>query len=241
MLANCASLFDRKNDFERGLNAYQNSQFRTAARYFSAYHAEHLDSDSTLYFLFDCYKRLDEPANQIMTLEKLAVRSVKDLNIYLNLSFLYRESGRHASLYRMLLNIPQSMSSAIDQRLALNRRFLAELICGATDQRIETDPLVLCISRNYLPLFPDGQLYEDDTLTVANLIVLLDRLVEPLYPQSIFPMKNISTRSYLYLPYMRLVDLGVMDFDPNLTPDENASVLAAARALNVLVAGGHLD
>ena len=241
LLAGCASLFDRKNDFERGLNAYHNNQFRTAANYFNAYHSEHPDSDSTLYYLYDCYKRLDEQAQQINTLEKLADRRVNDLNIYLNLLYLYQKFGRYVPQYRMLLNIPQSVSSALDQRIVLSRRLLAELICGAIDARIETDALVFCISKNYLPLFPDGRLYEDDTLTVANLIVLLDRLVEPLYPRNIFPMKNVSTRSYLYLPYMRLVDLGVMDFSPYLSPDEKASVLATVRALKVLVAGGHID
>lgn len=241
LLASCASLFDRKNDFERGLNAYHNNQFRTAARYFNAYHEGHPDSDSTLYYLYDCYKKLDDPVQQMTTLEKLADRRVNDLNIYLNLFSLYQKFGRYVSQYRMLLNIPQSVSSAMDQRIILSRRLLAELICGATEQRIETDPMVFCISKNYLPLFPDGQLYENDTLTIANLIVLLDRLIEPLYPHNIMPMKNISTRSYLYLPYMRLVDLGVMGFSPYLSPDEKASVLAAVRALKVLVTGDHLD
>jgi tetratricopeptide (TPR) repeat protein len=241
LFASCASLFDRKTDLERGLIAYKNGQFREAANYFNAYHKDHPYSDSTLYYLFNCYSKLDEPENQMLTLEKLAGRGVNDLNIYLNLIFLYRKHAKYDRLYAVLLKSPQSLAVDMDNRVALTRRFLAELISGASRQKLKTDPMVFCISRDYLPLFPDGKTYEEDTLTIANLIVLLDRLVDPLYPRNLYPMKKVSTKSYLYLPYMRLVELGAMDFDPYLEPDHAASVLAATKALDLLVTKGYLD
>ncbi|UCG30746.1 MAG: hypothetical protein JSV53_02395 [candidate division WOR-3 bacterium] len=241
LFSSCASLLDRKSDFERGLISYNNLQFREAAGYFAAYHKEHPDSDSTLYYLYNCYSKLNEPENQIMTLEKLAGRSVNDPNIYLNLTFLYRKHERYGRMYNMLSNIPKSVSNDMNRHLILTRRLLAELICGTSTRKIKTDPMVYCITRKYLPLFPDGNLYEEDTLTVANLIVLFDRLIEPEYPLNLYPMKNISTRSYLYLPYMRLVEIGAMELDPYLMPGQNANFLFAIKALNVLATKGYLD
>ena len=241
LLASCASLLDRKTDFERGLTAYRNGQFREAAKYFDSHHREHPQADSALYYLFNCYSKLDEADNQIRTLESLANRGVEDPNVYLNLIFLCRKHANYDRLCSALLSMPQSIAGDIDTRLVLTRRFLAEIISGASRQRMKTDPMVFCISRDYLPLFPDGKTYEEDTLVMAHLIVLLDRLVDPLYPRNLSPMRNISTRSYLYLPYMRLVEIGALELDPYLDPDRRASVLVAARALETLVNRGYLD
>jgi tetratricopeptide (TPR) repeat protein len=241
LFASCASLFDRKTEFERGVVSYENGKFREAANHFSAYHKEHPHSDSTLYYLFNCYGKLDEPENQIQVLEKLAGRGADDLNVYLNLTYLCRKHARYDQLYTVLLEIPRALAEDIDKRLILTRRFLAELISGASGQKLRTDPMVFCISKDYLPLFPDGKTYEEDTLSTANLIVLLNRLVDPFYPRNFYPMKKVSTRSYLYLPYMRLVEIGAMDLDPYLEPDRTASVLATTRALDVLISRGYLD
>lgn len=241
LLASCASLFDRKTDFERGLTAYRNGQFREAANYFDSYQKEHPQSDSALYYLFNCYSKLDDPDNQILTLDILVNRGIKDLNVYLNMVVLCRKHANYDRLYATLLRVPQPLANDLDTRLILTRRFLAELISGASRLKLKTDPMVFCVSRDYLPLFPDGKVYEEDTLTSANLIVLLDRFIDPLYPRNLFPMKHISTKSYLYLPYMRLVSIGVMDLDPYLEPGRRASALAAAKALDILAMNGYLD
>ena len=241
VLISCTSFFNRKNDFQRGLISYQNGQFQEAANHFSAYHSQHPDSDSTLYYLFNCYGRLDQPDNQILVLEKLTSRGVEDLNVYLNLVHLCRKHAKYDRLYTTLLRIPRVLAEDVDKRIVLTRRFLAELIAGASKQTLKTDPMVFCISRNYLPLFPDGKTYEEDTLSTANLIVLLDRLVDPFYPRGFHPMKKVSSKSYLYLPYMRLVEIGALDFDPYLEPSQTASVIATSRALDILIRRGYLD
>jgi len=163
----------------------------------------------------------------------MAARGAKDENVYLNLAYFYRKNERFGALYNMLVRLQSPLSNEVDKHLILSRRLLAELICGTADL-IHTDPMIFCISKGYLPIFPDGQLYEKDTLTTATVIILLDRLVEPVYPRNLFPMQHISTRSYLYLPYMRLVDLGILEFDPYIDPDQNASVITAVRALDKL-------
>lgn len=231
MFASCASLFDRKSDFERGLLLYNSRQFPEAIGYFNSHHAKFPDSDSTLYYLFNCYKQLNRYDDQIVILEKMAARGAKDENVYLNLVYFYRKNERFGALYNMLVRLQPPLSNEVGKHLIMSRRLLAELICGVADI-INTDPMIFCISKGYLPIFPDGQLYEKDTLTTANVIILLDRLAEPIYPRNLFPMQHISTRSYLYLPYMRLVELGIMEFDPLIEPDQNASVITAVRALD---------
>lgn len=233
-VACCASLFDRSNDLERGLVSYERRQYAAAAEYFNAHYSRTPTADSVLYYLFSCYKHLGRTEEQISVLEKLAARNTEDENVYLNLIHLYRTHNRYHALYNMLARIEPPASHAVDKRLILTRRFYAELICGAAAASVQTDPLIFCMSKGYLPVSPDGQLYEGDTITTANMIVLLDRLVDPLHPRNLYAMQNISARSYLYLPYMRLVDLGILEFDAYVVPECNASVLTTVRAIDKL-------
>jgi len=237
----CASVFHRESDFERGLALYNDKQYTEAIRYFTAHHSKFPESDSTLYYLFNCYKHLDKPEEQIATLEKLADRGVNDENVYLNLVYYYRKYRRLKDLYALLSNCSPSMTGNLDKNFALTRKLLAEIICGATGKTVTTDPMIYSISKGYLPLFPDGQLYAEDTLTNANLVILLDRLLKPDYPRNLYPMKNITTKSYLYLPYMRLVDGAIMKFDPYLAPSDPARVSVAVEAIKAAATRGTFD
>jgi len=241
IFSSCASLLNRTDDFERGIELYKDKQYDEAISLFKTHHAEHPDSDSTLYYLFDCYRQLGRSEEQTLILEKLVKRGVDDENVYLNLIYYYRKHNRFNDLYKLLLNLPPATRDKVDKYSAVTRKLFAELICGAVTQNIRTDPMIFTISKGYLPIFPDGKLYEDDTLTVAHLIILLDRLVEPDYPRDLYPMKHISTKSYLYLPYMRLVHFGVLQFSPYVMPDQYAKPSTAIHALEVLRKRGRFD
>ena len=240
-MCSCAPLLQQDNDLARGLELYKDKQYAAAADHFKSYHGQHPDHDSTLYYLFDCYKQMNKPKEQIDILEKLVERNTLDENVYLNLIFFYRKYDRFKDLYNLLLHYPDGIRDALDGQITLTRRLLAELFCGACRLNVNTDPLIYSISRDYLPLFPDGQLYADDTLSYANLVVLLDRLIEPQYPRNLFTMRNVSTKSYLYLPYMRLVDSGILPFDAYLVPDLPARISIAVHAVEVLNKRGYLD
>jgi tetratricopeptide (TPR) repeat protein len=241
VLCSCSPLLQRDSDFERGLRQYQEKQYAAAAEHFESYHRQHSDHDSTLYYLFDCYKKLDKPEEQMIILERLVDQNTLDVNVYLNLVYAYRKYGRYRELYPLLTHSPEALQEKSEKHLAFTRLFLAEIICGASRQEVTTDPLIYSISKGFLPLFPDGQLYADDTLTNANLIVLLDRLLEPEYPRNFFPMKNISTRSYLYLPYMRLVASDILMFEPYLNPASPARIFVAVRAIEAIRQRGRFD
>jgi hypothetical protein len=174
-------------------------------------------------------------------LEKLVENEVSDGNVYLNLIYFYREHDRFKDLYTLILNLPAAVANQADKYSAVTRKFFAELICGAVTDHIRTDPMIFTISMDYLPRFPDGQLYEDDTLSVANLIILLDRLVEPVYPRNLYPMKHISTKSYLYLPYMRLIHFGILQLNPYVIPDQYVNLSTTIHALDVLKKRGRFD
>lgn len=241
ILSGCGTFLHRADNFEQGLNSYNNKQYDEAVNHFKAYHDEHPTHDSTLYYLFNCYKQLNKSQEQILVLEKLVNTGVDDENVYLNLIYFYRKHERYSDVYNSLLRFSPLTEDHEIKYWPLTREFFAELICGAVAHDTKTDPMIFCVSRGYLPLFPDGQQYQNDTLTQASLIMLLDRLLEPTYPRNFHPMKHISTKSYLYLPYMRLVDSGILQFDPYLTPDEYARVSMATHALEKLHKRGRLD
>ena len=240
-MCSCAPLLQHDNDLARGLELYQDRQYAAAADHFKAYHDQHPEHDSTLYYLYACYEQMYKPEEQMHVLEKLVRRNTLDENVYLNLAYSYRAYSRFKDLYNLLSGYPDEIQDNLDKQLALTRRIFAELICGACKSNVTIDPLIYSISKGYLPLFPDGQLYADDTLSYANLIVLLDRLVEPEYPRNFFPMKNVTTKSYLYVPYMRLVDSGILPFDAYLVPDLPARITTAVHAVEILAQRGHLD
>ena len=134
-----------------------------------------------------------------------------------------------------------SIKPVFNEKHALTRRLFAEILCGATERSLYADPMVFAISEKYLPLFPDSKFYDFDTLTNANLIILFDRLVEPVYPKDFFAMKNIQNSSYLYIPYMRLIDLGIMPFNADLDPNAYAPLTSAVTGITQLKKRGLIE
>ncbi len=174
-------------------------------------------------------------------LEQLAKLRSKDENVYLNLFYFYRKTARYKSLYELLINLESHIENVFNKYYVLTRRLYAEIISGATSNRNNSDPVVFAVSEGYIPLCPDGKFYGDDTVTIGNFIILLDLLVDPCYPQNFFKMQKIPNNSFLYLPYMRLVHLGIIEFNQELDPDASTSITLAAKAIANLKKEGLLD
>jgi tetratricopeptide (TPR) repeat protein len=239
LLFSCA-LFHKPTELEKGLKFYRQGDFTQAARHFDTYVGRHPKSDSGLYYLYDCYRKLDRLDLEIQVLEWLARNQVDNANVYLNLFEYYRGQNRCPELYNLLITAPPAIRDMFDRRYPLTRRWFAEIACGAAGQRPAGNPVTYALTRGYLNVFPDGGVYLEDTVSTGNLIILLDRFVPPLYPKNFYNLQNVSNRSFLYLPYMRLVDLGIMDFNSALNPDQPATVAAGAAALGRLKARGYL-
>jgi tetratricopeptide (TPR) repeat protein len=241
VIINCGSLFHRPNEFEKGLTFYKQSNFYRACEHFYSYYVTHPNSDTTLYYLYDCYKRLNQPEQGIKVLEQLSKMSSGDKSVYFNLFYSYRKMKRWKNLYKLILDLPPPARVYINERYVLTRRLFAELISGATKKCVDANPVGFVISEGYMALFPDNRFYYDDIITNDKFIMLLDKLVEPVYPQKFLRMKNIPNNSYLYLPYMRLVHLGILDFNPDLQPDEHTLVTIAAKTIAQLKKRGIID
>jgi tetratricopeptide (TPR) repeat protein len=235
----CA-LFHKPTDLEKGIKFYRLGDFTRAARHFDAYVGRHPGSDSGLYYLYDCYRKLDRLDLEIQVLERLARNQVDNVNVYLNLFEYYRGHGRYPELYNLIIDAPSSVRDTFDRSYPLTRRRFAEIACGASGQLPAGNPVTYALTRGYLNILPDGGAYPDDTLSTGNLIILLDRLVPPLYPKNFYNLNNVSNRSFLYLPYMRLIDLEVMDFNAALDPDRPAAIVSGAAALGRLKSRGYL-
>jgi tetratricopeptide (TPR) repeat protein len=239
LLLNCA-LFHKPTELEKGIKFYRQGDFPKAARHFSAYVDRHPQSDSGLYYLYDCYRKLDRLDYQIPVLERLVQNRVENANVYLNLFEYYRGQNRCPELYNLLIAAPAAVKDTFDRRYPLTRRRYAEIACGAAGQKNPDNPVIRALTRGYLNVFPDGGAYPDDTVSNGNLIILLDRFVPPLYPKNFFNLQYVSSHSFLYLPYMRLVDLGILDFNTGLNPDRSATIAACAAALGRLKTHGYL-
>jgi tetratricopeptide (TPR) repeat protein len=236
---NCA-FFHKPTEFEKGIKFYRVGDYNRASRYFDSYSGRFPKSDSCLYFLYDCYQKLDRPDNQIRVLERLAENRVVNANVYLNLFEYYRGQGRYPEMYNLLITAASAMQDTFNRRYVLTRRRYAEIACGAAGQNQPGNPVIRALTMGLLNPFPDGNAYPDDTVTVGNLVILLDRFVPPVYPKKFYALGNIPSRSFLYLPYLRLVELGVLDFDTRLEPDRPATCTACALGLARLKARGYL-
>jgi len=241
IVINCATLFHRPNEFEKGLKSYQQANFQEAAHHFSSHYVKNPHSDTTLYYLYNCYKQLSQLERGIEVLEQLVKIGSKDRNVYLNLFYYYRKTARYKNLYELISNLELHIGIILDECYVLTRKLYAEIISGATNRPSKFDPVIFAVSKGYIPLCPDGEFYADDTITLGNFIILLNLLVEPFYPQNFFRMQKMSNRSFLYLPYMRLVHLGIMEFDHELDPNESTPITVAAKAIANLKKRGLLD
>lgn len=241
ILVNCATFSPRRSEFKKGLEFYQQANFLEATKLFRSYYVEHPSSDTTLYYLYDCYRRLNQPEQEIRILEQLVNINSKDENVYLKLFYYYRKTARYNNLYELLIHLAPPIKSILDEHYTLTRRLYAEIVTGAAERSKSSDPVVFTVSKGYLPTCPDGKFYGNDTITNGNLIILLDRLIDPVYPQKFLVLKNISDHSFLYLPYMRLIHLGIIEFDPELNPGECASITMAAKAVANLKNSGFFD
>lgn len=241
LILSCSSFFHRRSEFEKGLADYQAEFFQKAAKHFSTYYAEHAGSQTTLYYLYDCHKKLNQTTEAIHVLERLVKIGSTDENVYLNLFHYYRTNKLYNELSTLLNNLKPPIISIFNEKYALTRGLYAEIISGATDRLVYADPMVFAVSEKYLPLFPDSKFYDSDTLTNRNLIILLDKLVEPIYPERFYTMKRVQSNSFIYLPYMRLVHLGIMDFNADLDPDAKALIISAAKGIARLRDRGLID
>lgn len=239
-LFSCATLSHR-SDFERGLACYKKGNFYKAAEYFNSHYNKHPEFDSVLYYLYSCYQKLDQPERGLKLLEQLAKIGSKDEDVYLNLFYYYRKNSQYRNLFTFLTNVDSLVGDVLNEHFCLTRRLFAEIISGATMKSIRSDPVDFATSHGYLSVLPDGKFYENDTITKGNLIILLDHLVDPVYPKNFFQLRNTSNRSFLYLPYMRLIDLGILNFDPDLDPRKRAPILMAVQAIVQLKKRGLIE
>jgi hypothetical protein len=176
-----------------------------------------------------------------MVLEQCVENGSEDKNVYLNLFYYYRKNARFHDLYRFMLKSDSMIQDAVDKYFCLTRRLFAELLVGASTHASQSDPVVFATTHGYLRLLPDGKFYEHDTITHGNLIILLDRLVDQVYPTRFFTLRNIPNRSFLYLPYMRLVELGILELDESLEPHDAAPISVASHAIAQLKKRGLID
>lgn len=241
LFLSCSPFFKRRSDFEKGLAEYQNGQYHTAVKYFNNYYNTHHESQTTMYYLYDCYKKLNNEPEAMHILEQLVNIGSTDENTYFNLFVYYRRNRNYQGLYALLNRLQPPIDHRLNEKHALTRRLYAEIICGASDRSIYADPMVFAVSEKYLPLFPDSKFYDNDTITIGNLIILFDRLVEPIYPKNFYSMTKIKNTSYLYIPYMRLVHLGIMDFDADLDPAEHAQITIAVTGIGQLKKRGLIE
>jgi tetratricopeptide (TPR) repeat protein len=241
-LIGCASLFQRTSEYEKGLAFYKKSQYSEAIKHFSTYYSKHSSSDTTLYYLYDCYTKLNDTQHAVDVLARLAEIGSTDENVYLNLIYFYRKLSQYEDMFTLLSRVHNNFSNAINQYCILTRRFYAEIICGATSKHVYTsDPLVYAVSEGYMPICPDGMYNDDDRITQGQLIILLDRLLEPSYPKRFYNLTYIANTSFLYLPYMRLIDQGILPLDAHINPDEAASALTAITSIGRLKEKGLFD
>ena len=236
----CATLFHR-SEFKRGFEFYNKGNFSEAVIHFNTYYVKHPASETTLYYMYDCYQKLNQPEQGIQVLQELAKLGSKDENVYLNLFHYYHGHVRYDEMYQLITDLKPPVQAVLDKKYLLTRRLYAEIVCGASGKTINTDPMGFALTQGYLELMPDGKFYDNDPITQANLIILLDRLVPPIYPKEFFMMKNVSNHSFLYLPYMRLVELDILRFNPDLDPNNNATISMAAKAMANLKKRGFLE
>ena len=236
------SLLTRRSDFEKGIVYYRQSHYSDAARFFEAHYKTSPQSDTVLYYLYNCYRQLNDQDRAVAVLERLVDKGKVTADIIHILFTYYRSHARYKDLFTLLTTTYGSDHPAPYEHVPLTRRLYAEILFGASTASTNTsDPLIFAITEDLIQACPNGDFYPDDSLTYGNLIILLDRLVQPQYPSTFRGLYHVPNTSYLYLPYMRLIELGLLDYDPDLRPNDIASVMFGVTCVQRLKRKGILD
>ncbi len=234
------TLLPRTNIYEKGIESYQKRDYEKATKYFTDFYKKSPSGDSTLFYLYNCYVKTGSTESGIRVLEELAKRKNPNEQIYHNLFNYYRQHNLYYKINHLLLNSPSSVLQKIDQNYPLTQRLCAELFTGTTTNTAIKDPIIYAIKKGYLKPAPDGKLYETDTIKTGIFILLLDSFLPVNNPDSFYTLKNIRSDSYLYLPYMRLVASGIVNFDENINPEMNVPLSQAIQAINLLKDKGYI-
>lgn len=238
----CATIFDRRSDFEKAIVHYHDANIERAIHYFEKYLVKHPESDTALYYLYDCYRQQGDHRAQIDILETFVQRTSTDVHVYTVLLNHYYTKGNYDRFFRLYGSTPEPVKPIIDARYGLTRGLYARLCIGATHTTaIANEPMHHALARGYLPFTPDGMSHEQDTMTFGNLIIALDHLLEPTYPEHFYPLKHISERSFLYLPYMRLVNTGILAYQSAIDPNMIVPVSMAVQAIQNMCDRGYID
>jgi tetratricopeptide (TPR) repeat protein len=240
-ILNCVAIFDRRNDFEKAINYYQKAEIEKAINHFEKYHLQYPLSDTTLYYIYDCYRRQGNQEAKIQVLEKLVALRTNDVQVYSVLLKHYYVTLNYGRFFTLYGSLPESVKPLLDAQYVLTRQLYSQLLAGTDHITSYNDPVQIAVAKGYLPRCPDGNYYRYDTMTVANLIIALDILLEPIYPKHFYPMNNISERSFIYLPYMRLVDLEILTYDRQMDPNTIASLSMAVQAIQKMGQRGFID
>lgn len=239
LTAGC-SFLSRKSNYQKGLDSYQRQDYAGAVRFLDDARRREPNNDTILYYLYDCYQNLNDVGNSVRTLEELAALDVPDQNVYLHLHQYYHDSRNYPRVNALMGAAPAAVRSFFAERYVLTRRLCAECFCGALGAQ-PADPVRFCIDHRLMSPMPDGLFYETDIVSNGGLIIMLDRLLAPTYPERLYPVRAIPTDSYLYLPYLRLVNAGILPYDSLVNPQGSASVISLLDALDVMSQKGYLD
>ncbi|MEO0106473.1 MAG: hypothetical protein ABIL46_04005, partial [candidate division WOR-3 bacterium] len=228
------------NFYQKGIASYEKEEYEKAVKYFIEFYKKSPSGDSTLFFLYNCYIKIGDIQNGIKILEELARRKNPSEKIYYNLYNYYHQNNLFYKINQMILNAPASVVQKFDLKYPLTKRRCAELLIGAISSSKINDPVNFVIKRGLLRPAPDGKFYENDTIKVNHLILLLDSFVQPVNPVNFIKLQYIRPDSYLYLPYLRLISLQILKPDENINPEAIATLSQALYAITNLKSKGFI-
>jgi len=242
LIVQCSSFFDKRTDLEKAVDHYQEHDLEKAVQYFKKYYKENPSSGTVLYYLHDCYKKMGDTYACVDILERLVDLNTKDVQVYVALYVHYHSMMQYDDLYAVLISAPQSVLADFNRRFVVTRELYTKLIVGALGvSAAYKDPIWYATVNNYIPVFLDGMFYEEDRITMGNLIIMNDRLMPPSYPGHFYPTQHISDHSFLYLPYMRLIDKKIIPYDKNLDPNAPVPLSLAMQVIKNMKQGGYFD
>ncbi len=221
------TLISKPNLYERGLECYKKNEYEKAVRYLTQFYKKYPDGDSTLVLLYNCYVKLSDVEAGIKVLEELAKRKNPMEQIYVNLYNYYHQNNLYCKINQMLLNAPSSVLRKFDEKYPLTKRRCAELFVGAVSSTRIPEPINWVINKGFLKPTADGKFYENDTLRINQLILLLDNFIPPENPGISIRLRYIKPDSYLYFPYLRLISLNILEPKEDINPMEFAPLSLA--------------
>ncbi len=233
----CSPPFFRKDHLRAGIKNYQNRKYSEAIKDLNRAIKEYPYSLIPYQYLYLCYRAIGDESMAIASLlHQIRLKSTDTLVYRISYDY-FRKRGDYHRCFEILSAASTTIPKRLDNLIPVTRENLAFLFAGASNKFTGKDYIRFTEQTGIMSRFPDGNFYPQDRVTMGNFIIMISKLL-PEKKDLEFSLRSdlqkIDTRSFYYLPTLRLINYRIIEPGELLRPEEYLPLTLAIKSIQRL-------